>query len=147
MLKIGEEFKQLLKNELARSIVTATSSHTTISTDYEQVTLTEKHRVGNKLIVSSGKIKINEEISFVKASAVTFFGNANDSENFALRITKNGSAEITVWSRAPGNNVLLSIPPIIIPVNKNDTIEVDVRSSSTSGRTISNFHMTVETVE
>ena len=101
------------------------SNYTITTTDYEKIPLTYEIKVGTKLTLNNGGIKIGSGVSKVKVSAKISFNSVASSGVKWLTIHRNNDAMVPNPMILNARGMIYSTDRII-PVSENDIIYVKV---------------------
>lgn len=142
MLKIGEEFKNILLNELNTNNfiqMALTNKYFITNTIQQNIPLTLDFVVGEKLTVQNNGVKIGKGISHVEVNYTIWY--ENQQGYFSHHITKNL------------NTITYNIQPVkytdswgtasascIIPVSEGDIINLQCRFSSADNNNNTNVY-------
>lgn len=135
--------------KLQKNIITASAedNYTTTTTGVEKLTLIETAKIGDKLEILDGGIKIGKGVRYVKATGQIFYsGGVNNGDVLGLYIFKNKATIKLAQEKATGATVLV-LPEYLIEVAEGDIIYLYVRDSTNAGAMV-NTHsfLTVEVV-
>lgn len=99
----------------------------TVANAYTKIPLAQEYKIGGGLSISDGAIKIGAGIKAVKVSANVEFSVKGAGGNKHIRIKKGTGDTYVAWasnSGATGKMQLITIPPKIISVSKDDLISL-----------------------
>ena len=121
-------------NYLNKNILTVVMNANFTSTAGEYVEISnwvEENKIGTKLNVSNGKIKIGKEVSYIKING-QFGANSSTNERYYFWTRKNGE-NVGTWVVEDVPNSYRAIPfNQFIPVAENDVISVAVYTNNGS---------------
>ena len=121
-------------NYLNKNILTVVMNANFTSTAGEYVELSnwvEENKIGTKLNVSNGKIKIGKNVSYIKITG-QFGANSSANERYYFWTRKNGE-NVGTWVVEDVPNSYRAIPfNQFIPVTENDVISVAVYTNNGS---------------
>ena len=121
-------------NYLNKNILTVIMNASFTSTAGEYVEISnwvEENKIGNKLNVSNGKIKIGKNVSYIKITG-QFGANSDSNERYYFWTKKNGE-NVGTWDVEDVPNPYRAIPfNQFIPVAENDIISVAVYTNNGS---------------
>ena len=121
-------------NYLNKNILTVVMNANFTSTAGEYVELSnwvEENKIGAKLNVSNGKIKIGKDVSYIKITG-QFGANSDSNERYYFWTKKNGE-NVGTWVVEDVPNSYRAIPfNQFIPVTENDVISVAVYTNNGS---------------
>ena len=119
-------------NYLNKNILTVVMNANFTSTAGEYVELSnwvEENKIGTKLNVSNGKIKIGKDVSYIKITG-QFGANSEPNERYYFWTRKNGT-NVGTWVVEDVPNSYREIPfNQFIPVAENDVISVAVYTNN-----------------
>lgn len=124
------------------------ASVTTGNNTFDKITLKEDDRIGNKLSVSNGGVKIGKDVSYIKVSGfITFSTVSSTTSRHHLAIYKNSSSVYSLITRFGGNWETIQSVPFLIPVQENDMIYLYTRTQDSSGSVTGTSYLLIEVVE
>lgn len=119
-------------NYLNKNILTVLMNTDFVSTPAEYVEISnwvEENKIGAKLNVSNGKIKIGKNVSYIKITG-QFGANSSTNERYYFWTRKNGE-NVGTWVVEDVPNSYRAIPfNQFIPVAENDVISVAVYTNN-----------------
>ncbi len=128
-LQLGSEFRKIVKNSVASIMTAELSSNLTLSTtDYETLTLSSSMKLGNDLSISNGGIKVAKQ-GYVKVSGKLSFNSCSAGLKW-LTLYRENTAVCAMPFNTSTARITLSIPPIVIAVNANQTIYMKALGAS-----------------
>ena len=121
-------------NYLNKNILTVIMNASFTSTAGEYVEISnwvEENKIGNKINVSNGKIKIGKNVSYIKITSQ--FGEKSDSNERYYFWTKKNGTNVGTWVVEDVPNSYRAIPfNQFIPGTENDMITVAVYTNNGS---------------
>lgn len=135
---------KVLNEKIQRNILTANITSTTIPAGVQTaLSAKEQCKVGNKLSIVNGKIKIGTGVSKVLVSGKILLDTTEVTTNF-FYILQNSN----IINRANGYGIYetLSTAPFLVNVNVNDTFGLSVLTG-TNASIYDGSYITVEVVE
>lgn len=149
---LNHNFKELDNAVNEKNIITGLLGSLTITTTSDSVTtdlpLSQYNKIGSKLSIENGKIKIGAGVNYVKVS-LTGTVYAEDGQTYQrLYISKNNGNNFAVSCRhTPSWMYTMSIQPVLMAVTEGDLI-FPKEFNRLAGTTIcENIYMTVEVVK
>lgn len=141
-------YEEFIRKE-QKNIITASAedNYTTTTTGVEKLTLIETAKIGDKLEILDGGIKIGKGVKYIKATGQIFYsGGVNNGDVLGLYIFKNRATIKLAQEKATGATVLV-LPEYLIEVAEGDIIYLYARDSTNAGAMV-NTHsfLTVEVV-
>lgn len=117
-----------------RNILTATiENNVNVNQEYTNLNLIESVKVGNKLSIENGRIKIGKGVSKIKVNASVFLENINkDNISYIWSFIKKNDIQIN-GAICSGVSVYFqscAISDIIIDVQENDTIYLCINNGN-----------------
>lgn len=132
MVVQGNENKKITAETLSLkpNIITGqlAENYTLTSNDYEKITLSSIATIGDNLSISNGGIKCAKS-GFVKVSAKIVFNSCSAGEKW-LTLLRDTAAAAAMPFNTSTNRISLSIPPLLINVQANQTFYMQVRGAS-----------------
>jgi hypothetical protein len=132
------------------NIITCTqnASVTTGNNTYDKITLVEYEKIGNKLSISNGGVKIGSGVSYIKVSGfITFSTVSSTTSRHHLQIYKNSTSIYSLITRFGGNWETIQSVPFLISVQENDIIYLYTRSQDSGGSVTGASYLLVEVIE
>ena len=143
---LNNNFEELAEKNVmtAINVNTVTTGYNT----YDKITLEEYTKVGEKLTIENGGLKIGSGISYIKASASIIFSSVvNSTTRHHIIVRKNDGQALLGIARFNGNWESIATNEVLISVKENDIIYLYVRTQDAGGSTTDACTLTVEAIK
>lgn len=133
-------------NDINLLHATNSSTVTTVQNTDAKITMQENIKLGTKLSIENGGIKIGAGISYVSAFASLIFERYASGRTH-LEIYKNNGVVQGSISRLTGNWESISTDEVIIPVQENDVIYLYTKTQDAGNALTATGEMTVQVIK
>lgn len=140
VISLPKYLKRHKKNVMTARLSNTYTVNSTSANAVYKLDLVEYSKVGTKLSISDGGIKIGKGVSKILVSAQVYFTGGNNEGN--PFIFKNNEGIIITMSPVKGAYKSSNITPTLIDVTENDIIYLKIYTDSNGGKLVVAGHDT-----